>query len=71
VFPNIPVQKKSDRYYTYDRGDFNRDEMEERAPGTESEGSGYTWTTRRPTTARSTPSTGTWPTRCGRTPTAC
>lgn len=42
VFPNIPVQKQSDRYYTYDRGMFNRDEMKERAPATESEGSGYT-----------------------------
>lgn len=41
VFPNIPVGKQSDRYYTYDRGDFNRDEMEERAPATESAGSGY------------------------------
>lgn len=41
VFPNIPVTKQSDRYYVYDRGDFNRDEMEERAPGTESAGSGY------------------------------
>jgi hypothetical protein len=41
VFPNIPVGKQSDRYYTYDRGDFNRDEMTERAPGAESEGSGY------------------------------
>lgn len=41
VFPSIPVQKQSDRYYTYDRGDFNRDEMQKRAPGTESAGSGY------------------------------
>lgn len=41
MFPNIPVSKQSDRYYTYDRGDFNRDEMERRAPGTESAGSGY------------------------------
>jgi len=41
VFPNIPVQKQSDRYYTYDRGFFNRDEMEVRAPGAESSGSGY------------------------------
>lgn len=41
VFPNIPVNKQSDRYYVYDRGDFNRDEMKERAPGTESAGSGY------------------------------
>jgi hypothetical protein len=42
VFPNIPVSKQSDRYYTYDRGMFNRDEMRERAPATESSGSGYT-----------------------------
>lgn len=41
VFPNIPVTKKSDRYYVYDRGDFNRDEMKERAPGTESAGGSY------------------------------
>jgi hypothetical protein len=41
VFPNIPVAKQSDRYYTYDRGDFNRDEMQLRAPGTESAGGGY------------------------------
>lgn len=41
VFPNIPVQKQSDRYWTYDRGEFWRDEMQERAPGTESAGGGY------------------------------
>lgn len=41
VFPNIPVPKQSDRYYTYDRGEFNRDEMLERAPGTESAGGSY------------------------------
>lgn len=41
AFPNVPVSKQSDRYYTYNRGDFNRDEMKERAPGTESAGSGY------------------------------
>jgi hypothetical protein len=41
VFPSVPVQKQSDRYFTYDRGDFNRDEMAERAPGTESAGGGY------------------------------
>lgn len=40
VFPNVPVDKQSDRYFTYDRGDFNRDEARERAPGTESAGSG-------------------------------
>lgn len=42
VFPNIAVSKQSDRYYVYNRGDFNRDEMTERAPATESAGSGYT-----------------------------
>ncbi len=42
VFPNIPVQKQADRYWTYDRGHFNRDEMAVRAPATESAGSGYT-----------------------------
>jgi len=41
VFPNIPVGKKSDRYYTYDRGYFNRDEMKLRAPATESAGGHY------------------------------
>jgi hypothetical protein len=41
VFPNIPVTKQSDRYYVYDRGEFNRDEMRKRAPGTESAGGGY------------------------------
>ena len=39
VFPAVPVNKQSDRYYIYDRGDFNRDEMKERAPATESAGS--------------------------------
>lgn len=41
VFPNIPVAKQSDRYFQYNRGEFNRDEMKERAPGTESAGGGY------------------------------
>jgi hypothetical protein len=42
VFPNIPVSKQSDLYFTYDRGEFNRDEMKERAPGSESSGGTYT-----------------------------
>jgi hypothetical protein len=41
MFSNVPVLKQSDRYYTYDRGDFNRDEMQLRAPGAESAGGGY------------------------------
>jgi len=41
VFPSIPVAKQSDAYFTYDRGEFNRDEMAERAPATESAGGTY------------------------------
>ncbi len=41
VFPNIPVGKQSDAFFTYERGEFNRDEMEERAPATESAGGTY------------------------------
>lgn len=41
VFPNIPVEKQSDSYFTYDRGEFNRDEMKDRAPGAESSGGNY------------------------------
>lgn len=41
VFPNVSVAKQSDRYFTYDRGEFNRDEMQMRAPGTESAGGTY------------------------------
>ncbi len=41
VFANIPVPKKGDAYFTYDRGEFNRDEMKERAPATESAGGTY------------------------------
>lgn len=45
VFPVIPVAKQSDKYFTYDRGMFNRDEMTLRAPGTESAGATYTLST--------------------------
>lgn len=41
VFPNIPVQKQSDRYFRYDRSDFWRNQFQSRAPGTESAGSGW------------------------------
>jgi hypothetical protein len=41
IFPNIPVQKQSDLFWTFNQGDFNRDEMKLRAPGTESEGGGF------------------------------
>ena len=42
VFPIIPgIQKRSDHYYVYPIDDFTRDEMQERASGSESAGSGY------------------------------
>lgn len=41
AFPAIPVENKSDLYYTYKRADFNRDEMQKRALSTESAGTGY------------------------------
>lgn len=42
VFPLVPVMKQSDRYYTFDRGMYNRNEAKVRAPGAESAGSGFT-----------------------------
>ncbi len=45
VFPAIPVNKQSDLYFTWDRGNFNRDEMQLRAPSTESAGATYTVST--------------------------
>ena len=41
VFPVVPVQKQSDRYFVYSQDDFYRDEAHERAAGTESAGGGY------------------------------
>lgn len=41
AFPRLGVAKQSDRYFTYDRGYFNRVEMKKRAPGTESAGATY------------------------------
>ncbi len=41
AFPAIPVENKSDLYWTYNRADFNRDEMQKRALASESAGSGY------------------------------
>lgn len=41
VFSLVPSDKKSNVYYTVDRGDFNRDGAKKRAPGTESAGGGY------------------------------
>ena len=41
AFPAIPVENKSDLYWKYNRGDFNRDEMQKRGLSTESAGTGY------------------------------
>jgi len=41
VFPIVPVQKQADKYWTYEKGMFFRDEAKKRAPGTESAGGGY------------------------------
>lgn len=41
VFPVLPVNKKSDLYYTYPKGNWFRDDAKPRAPGTESAGGGY------------------------------
>lgn len=41
VFPQLSVQKQSDRYFTYDKGDLFRTEMALRAPGSPSAGSGF------------------------------
>lgn len=45
VFPIIPVDKKSDKYFIYDKNDWLRDEAQRRAPGTESAGGGYSLST--------------------------
>ena len=41
VFPMVPVQKQSARYFVYKKEDWFRDEAELRAPSTESAGGGY------------------------------
>ena len=41
VFPQVPVSKQSDKFFTYTQDDFFRDEVQYRADGTESAGSGY------------------------------
>lgn len=41
VFPIVSVDKMSDRYFTYDRSYWFRDDMQERAPATESAGVTY------------------------------
>jgi len=45
VFPTIQVEKQSDKYFVYTKGDWFRDEAQLRAPSTESAGSGYNLST--------------------------
>lgn len=45
VFPVVPVQKQADKYWTYPRGVWFRDEAVVRAPATESVGGGWTLST--------------------------
>ena len=42
VFPTVPVAHKSDTFYKFNRGDFNRIAVKERAAGAESNGAGFT-----------------------------
>jgi hypothetical protein len=41
VFPEVPVQKRSDSYFTYPKQQWFRTDAAERPPSTESAGSGY------------------------------
>ena len=41
VFPAIPVPMKSDLYFVYNRGDYFRNNMQLRAPGTPAAAGGY------------------------------
>src|SRR5574344_634283 len=41
VFPTIPVQKRSDVYFIYNKEDMFRDEVQERGQGAESVGGDY------------------------------
>lgn len=45
VFPVVPVDKKSNKYFTYTKNDWFRDEAQRRAPGTESAGGGFNLST--------------------------
>ena len=45
VFPMVPVSKQSDIFYEWDRNNFYADQMERRAPATESAGGGVELTT--------------------------
>ena len=42
AFPPVPVENRSDLYWTYTRGDWNRNQMQKRGLAAESAGAGYT-----------------------------
>jgi hypothetical protein len=41
VFPNVPVQFKTDKYFVYDKNDSMREKAQPRGPGEESAGGGF------------------------------
>ena len=45
VFPRVPVQKQSDLYWKYHKSEWRRQDVEKRAPSTESPGVGWNVTT--------------------------
>ena len=45
VFPVVNVAKQTDKYFTYAKADFMRDEVKKRADGAESAGAGYNLST--------------------------
>jgi len=45
VFPTVPVDHKTDKYYIWDRNAWFRDEAKKRPPSTESAGGGFTLST--------------------------
>jgi len=45
VFPVVPVDKRSNKYFVYDKADWFRDEAQRRGDATESAGSGYSLST--------------------------
>ena len=45
IFPKVPVQKQSDLYWKWSKSDWRRSDVVKRAPGTESAGVGWNYTT--------------------------
>ena len=45
AFPQVQVSKQTDKYFVYDQADFFRDQVQRRADGTQSAGTGYSLST--------------------------